>query len=1513
MIVMSRKILSIISLLFWGYGFGQLPVDYSLYYSSDKIYNCNSPSQLIPADKIEVDVPTIYNMRGGRVVDWFVECGETGGGISVGHSVVEAVNIGTERDMKVRLSSAGGEGKLVVLFNFPIKNDSLRIAVWNYRKSGKPMVVPEEPVFRLGSRDFSVYTYADSLGSDSTRSKSYIDGFGRVVQRSDVGGSPLGGDIINLTAYDRMGRQSRKYLPFVADTLGALVYNPAYQRSYYEGKYPDSAEDAPYAYTSTEYDSPAVGTIIRSSGAGADISIDGPRGGSPTVTEYRQSDADSVWRFEIDPLNPERVYKRSYYTYGTLLAKSTFMEYGDSVFDKTTEFTDCEGNKVMTENFDSDGRIYYVYDIYGRLCYTIPEVCAASMTENTSYGWDDSMISRYCYLNVYDERGNVIREYSPASEPKILIYDRRDRLILARDGNHSAASQWAFSKYDVFDRPVMTGILYGGTEDYHRQRAAACTELFETRSGAPSSLHLYTNRCYPVIVPDSSEVYGVNYYDDYSWDDIAWGGAENGVNLWVSGQLTRTKTKVLGEQKWLNKVVYYDEKYRKVKMLSELYPDGTQTDIRRYDFRGNMVEETVRQSGTAGQEGFVRHYTYDDWGRLTGITQSTDGDTRNGLVELVTYTHDDLGEISTRRFHDSERGARTVYRRNLTGTDVRQSGPVNMRMKYGQAGNYFSGSQPYTRLTEFTWDSQHGNNGYAYDYDDRGRLTRGAYLQLDGSSPSQDEYDIVTAGSVELEYDTRTDNILGIARSGNNMPMSYEGYRMTTVRMPGGQTSEKFLYDAAGNLTYDGQSRQHYRYNPLGRLASVFDTAQRTDTVNVFTDVWLAYTRPQSEQEQQTLHEDFPEYIDEHGDIDERYRVPDASARYEYYFIPKKYPSLRDLMYVYEHSNSLNLVYEYCGQTPELSVQTQYEDYIEVDVERWIHRRSTPSSATGMQLHAAYPDYFDENGAIYEIYRMSYSNDECFIIPAEHPELSDETVVHVISSGAYHVYPYIVQPPVSFEPITPYFVSDNSGVPVMQGQYLRLSFGQITEEDFAAYHDYRSHAVESLTFYVDSYSGMIRDEYRIVDDYYYIPEEYYSLLGNTFGGYEFIDWEIVNEAPGIVVPPSVIHIFTGLQKRMESVYGGDGEKLAVRFFDNDTVSSVIYYNGAFTYESHGWNPSTRTLRDIATPEGVVTKSGGNYYYKYFLRDYLGNVRDVLSCSKSGGYQEEQFTDYDPLGLAISKIGNDNPYLYNGKELYPDFSDSYEGVYDFGARYYNPLYGRWFAPDPEKQHLNPYIYCGNNPVMKIDPNGRFWVPGQLKILLDKVKFAQAELKRIRRELLLSLNQKGVIKDKNYYKAWDEVEDINMRLKGIREDKKNIRKLDKSETVYEMKYVDSDRYVTYKASDGHVVIEYGSLGTGAHERGHNVQWLKKDGFEERFNKDGYLTNPGRNADEMTQNEVQAYRLQYSYDGKNLFPVGINSYKDINAHTISKIVDTKNNPLYPFAKKSIDYLMMNNKLND
>ena len=48
-----------------------------------------------------------------------------------------------------------------------------------------------------------------------------------------------------------------------------------------------------------------------------------------------------------------------------------------------------------------------------------------------------------------------------------------------------------------------------------------------------------------------------------------------------------------------------------------------------------------------------------------------------------------------------------------------------------------------------------------------------------------------------------------------------------------------------------------------------------------------------------------------------------------------------------------------------------------------------------------------------------------------------------------------------------------------------------------------------------------------------------------------------------------------------------------------------------------------------------------------------------------------------------------------------------GLYDFHARYYNPLLGRWFNPDPANQLTNPYIFCGNNPLMYVDPDGQFF--------------------------------------------------------------------------------------------------------------------------------------------------------------------------------------------------------------
>ncbi|WP_297337686.1 RHS repeat-associated core domain-containing protein [Algoriphagus sp.] len=93
----------------------------------------------------------------------------------------------------------------------------------------------------------------------------------------------------------------------------------------------------------------------------------------------------------------------------------------------------------------------------------------------------------------------------------------------------------------------------------------------------------------------------------------------------------------------------------------------------------------------------------------------------------------------------------------------------------------------------------------------------------------------------------------------------------------------------------------------------------------------------------------------------------------------------------------------------------------------------------------------------------------------------------------------------------------------------------------------------------------------------------------------------------------------------------------------------------------------------------------------------------------------QETHYDPWGLELTGIGfqyggiKANKYLYNGKE-YTDHLGV--NLYDYGARFYDPVIGRWAVPDPMshlREWVSPYNFVQNNPLNRIDPDGRFdWV-------------------------------------------------------------------------------------------------------------------------------------------------------------------------------------------------------------
>ena len=63
--------------------------------------------------------------------------------------------------------------------------------------------------------------------------------------------------------------------------------------------------------------------------------------------------------------------------------------------------------------------------------------------------------------------------------------------------------------------------------------------------------------------------------------------------------------------------------------------------------------------------------------------------------------------------------------------------------------------------------------------------------------------------------------------------------------------------------------------------------------------------------------------------------------------------------------------------------------------------------------------------------------------------------------------------------------------------------------------------------------------------------------------------------------------------------------------------------------------------------------------------------------------------------------------FNGKEL-----DNISGLnwYDFSARYYDDVLGRFGQIDPMAEkypQISPYVFCNNNPLRYIDPTGESW--------------------------------------------------------------------------------------------------------------------------------------------------------------------------------------------------------------
>ena len=170
--------------------------------------------------------------------------------------------------------------------------------------------------------------------------------------------------------------------------------------------------------------------------------------------------------------------------------------------------------------------------------------------------------------------------------------------------------------------------------------------------------------------------------------------------------------------------------------------------------------------------------------------------------------------------------------------------------------------------------------------------------------------------------------------------------------------------------------------------------------------------------------------------------------------------------------------------------------------------------------------------------------------------------------------------------------------------------------------------------------------------------------------------------------PSVLTFSDG--STITYTYTYDGKKLRTVHVIGSTTTTTDYC-GNVIYENG-------TAKRLLTDEGYVDLTTNTYYY--YMKDHQGNNRAVVNSS--GTVQETNH--YYPFGGLFATNGSVQDYKYNGKEL-----DTKKGLnwYDYGARHYDAALGRWHVVDPmaEKYYsLGFYIYCANNPIKYIDPQG-----------------------------------------------------------------------------------------------------------------------------------------------------------------------------------------------------------------
>ena len=260
----------------------------------------------------------------------------------------------------------------------------------------------------------------------------------------------------------------------------------------------------------------------------------------------------------------------------------------------------------------------------------------------------------------------------------------------------------------------------------------------------------------------------------------------------------------------------------------------------------------------------------------------------------------------------------------------------------------------------------------------------------------------------------------------------------------------------------------------------------------------------------------------------------------------------------------------------------------------------------------------------------------------------------------------------------------SSGSPALGYDFGSMSYPDLSDASIEYYYDNNGNLIKNLD------KGVVATRHNFLN----LPDTIQFQNGN----------QIINSylADGRKVKAVYKTYSTGIVVPQDAVYHGNA------YYDVSTDE----WDGHYMYRS--WYGHGPKMFMVQTSEGYVgadyvgIDSHRNYAYYYYVHDHLGNVRITRN---SQGYYADQSLEYYPSGVLFDRSTEKErqPYMFGGKELV-----SMHGLneYDFTGRWQYSIIPSFTSLDPlcEKYYsVSPYVYCLNNPLKYVDPDGKQVIP------------------------------------------------------------------------------------------------------------------------------------------------------------------------------------------------------------